>query len=241
MFVSEEYYIGVRDFDKNYDLLNERLLYFLENTAAKHSNIAGFGIKQLEQTRLTWVLLNWRVDILQRPKYDQKIKIKTWSASFDKLYAYRDFEIYDNQNHLMGTATSKWLLMNIDTWKILRLDEDNMKSYETENTTIYPDYKYPKVSKMIDFSNGTDKEIIISKEMIDVNHHVHNTNYYNMALEVLPEEYHQKQFDHFEIIYKKEIRKNDSIKGIYTIDQDNHYIITLFNGEDDINSQIILS
>lgn len=239
MFVSEQFYIGVRDFDINYDLKNEQLLYFLESTAAKHSNIAGFGIKQLDETKLTWVLLNWKVDIINRPKYDDKITVKTWSASIDKLYAYRDFEIYNEENTLIGTATSKWLLMNSETWKIERMDKDSMKSYGTENMTIYPNYKYPKVQTNIDLSNNYS-EITISKDMIDINHHVHNTCYYTMAIDALPNEIKEKQFDHFEIIYKKEIRKDDKIYCNYYQNDNNQYIITLFNEEHEINSQIII-
>ena len=240
MFVTEQFYIGVRDFDKNYDLKNEQLLYFLESVAAKHSNIAGFGIKQMEQTKLTWVLLNWRVDITSRPKYDDTIVVKTWSASIDKLYAYRDFEIYDTNNNLKGTATSKWLLMNTDTWKFVKLNEQQMESYETENMTIYEDYIYPKIKTNINY-NSSAKRVLISNNMIDINHHVHNTCYYTMALDVLPEGLKEKQFNHFEIIYKKEIKKDDIIYGNYAIDDNNQYIISLINQDGQINSQIILN
>ena len=41
----------------------------------------------------------------------------------DKLYAYRDFEIYCN-DELIGIATSKWILIDIESRKILKLDEE---------------------------------------------------------------------------------------------------------------------
>ena len=239
MFIKEQFYIGVKEFDKFYNLKNEQLLYYLESSGAKHSNIAGLGLKQMEDTRLTWVLLNWKVDVIKRPKYDDTIIVKTWSASTDKLYAYRDFEVYDQDDNLLCTATSKWVLMNIDTWKIVRMTEDMMKPYESENYTIYPNYKYPKVDNSIDL-NDDYKIVDITKDMIDVNHHVHNTYYYNIALEALPDELKENQFDHFEIIYKKEIRKTNSVRVKY-IFKDDKYKISIFNEENDIYSQVILS
>ena len=129
--------------------------------------------------------------------------------------------------------------MNIDTWKIVRMTEDMMKPYESENYTIYPNYKYPKVDNSIDLNNDY-KIVDITKDMIDVNHHVHNTYYYNIALEALPDELKENQFDHFEIIYKKEIRKTNSVRVKYKL-KDDKYIISIFNGENDIYSQVILS
>lgn len=238
MFVEEQFYIGVLDFDKNYELLNERLLYYLESTAAKHSNIAGYGIRQIEQTNLTWVLINWRVDVIRRPKYDETIRVKTWSANLDKLYAYRDFEVYDADKQLVATATSKWVLMKMDTWKIVKLNDDMSKAYKTINMTIYPDYKYPKIDNDIDIDHGTI-DIEITRDMIDINNHVHNTYYYPLAVRALPDNLRLKQFNHFDIIYKKEIKKDDKIKCNYTY-KDGQHIITCINENNDINSQVII-
>ena len=239
MFVEEQFYIGVLDFDQNYELKNERLLYYLESTAAKHSNIVGYGIKQLEQTRLTWVIINWKIDIIKRPKYNETIRVKTWSAYIDKLYAYRDFEVYDNDNTLVATATSKWVLMNMDTWKIIKLNEEMAAAYKTQNMTIYPDYKYPKVDASIDLYKNSIN-LMITKDMIDINNHVHNTCYYTLGLEIIPDNLKSNQFNHFEIIYKKEIKKDDKISCNY-ICKDGKYIVTIFNEKNEINSQIIFT
>ena len=239
MFVEEQFYIGVLDFDQNYELKNERLLYYLESTAAKHSNIVGYGIKQLEQTWLTWVIINWKIDIIKRPKYNETIRVKTWSAYIDKLYAYRDFEVYDNDNTLVATATSKWVLMNMDTWKIIKLNEEMAAAYKTQNMTIYPDYKYPKVDASIDLYKNSIN-LMITKDMIDINNHVHNTCYYTLGLEIIPDNLKSNQFNHFEIIYKKEIKKDDKISCNY-ICKDGKYIVTIFNEKNEINSQIIFT
>lgn len=238
MFVEEQFYIGVLDFDKNYELMNERLLYYLESAAAKHSNIAGIGIKQMEQTRITWVLINWKVDVNRRPKYNENIRVKTWSASVDRLYAYRDFEIYDSDNKLIATATSKWVLMNMDTWKVVKLNDEMADAYKTENMTIYPDFKYPKVDNSVDLTTNL-KDIDITSNMIDINNHVHNTYYYTLGIEALPDDLKTKQFDHFDIIYKKEIKKGEKIKCNYT-NKDGQHIITIINENNEINSQMII-
>jgi acyl-ACP thioesterase len=62
----------------------------------------------------------------------------------DKLYAYRDYEIYDQNNNLLGIATSKWILINIETKKIQKLYTELEERYTTENivaVTYGNDYK----------------------------------------------------------------------------------------------------
>ena len=47
-------------------ITNKGVLSLLENTACMHSDIAGFGITDIPINHLSWVQLNWKVQILRR-------------------------------------------------------------------------------------------------------------------------------------------------------------------------------
>lgn len=55
MIVERKFEIGFRDVGKSNKLTDKALLGFLEDVAGKHSNIAGYGLNNIEKTGVTWV------------------------------------------------------------------------------------------------------------------------------------------------------------------------------------------
>ena len=51
-------------------------------------------MKTAHQTGFVWILLDWKIKILSRPYWNDKIVIKTWPSKADLLSCYRDFEMY---------------------------------------------------------------------------------------------------------------------------------------------------
>ena len=123
MIYKKQFEIGLKDIGKNNEITNTALLERLENIAAYHSDSAGYGVNTVEQTKVTWVLLEWKLQVIKRPKYGQKINIDTWSRYTNKCYSYRDFEVYDENKQLCAIATSKWLLINVEKNKIAKVEE----------------------------------------------------------------------------------------------------------------------
>ena len=121
MIYKKQFEIGLKDIGKNNEITNTALLERLENIAAYHSDSAGYGVNTVEQTKVTWVLLEWKLQVIKRPKYGQKINIDTWSRYTNKCYSYRDFEVYDENKQLCAIATSKWLLINVEKNKIAKI------------------------------------------------------------------------------------------------------------------------
>ena len=61
---------------------------------------------------------------------------------------------------------------------------------------------------MKEFYHQHEIEYEIKRSDIDVNHHLHNINYLDLANEALPDDVYNnnKEFDNFRIFYKKEKR-----------------------------------
>ena len=69
---------------------------------------------------------------------------------------------------------------------------------------------------------------------IDVNKHMHNLNYLDLANEALPEEvYSNNNFNDIRISYKKEIKLGETVKCKYTFENDKH-IVTVKSEDDKI-------
>ena len=83
---------------------------------------------------------------------------------------------------------------------------------------------FPKIHIHEEYQNET--EYIVRKSEIDVNNHMHNLNYLDLANEVIPEEIYEKgQFDNVRITYKKEIKLGESLKCKYSFKEGKHFVI----------------
>ena len=72
----------------------------------------------------------------------------------------------------------------------------------------------------------------VKRADIDVNNHMHNLNYVDLANEALPEEvYREKHFDNLRISYKKEIKLGETVKCKYAYENNKH--IVAIKSEDD--------
>ena len=224
MFVEHEFYIGLSDVNINKELVNSNLLRNLENIAGMHSEMAGFGFTDIEKTRRSWVLLAWKVEVKKRPLINDTLKIKTWSRCIEKIYAYRDFEIRDQYDDIIAIASSKWLFIDIDAEKFIKIPEEVIKSYKQEDIQVFEEKDLGRLKEPSSCINKIDFKI--TRNMIDVNKHLHNTYYLDIAKEALPEEIAlTREFDNFEIMYKKEIKLGDTVKAIYTKEDEYHYVV----------------
>lgn len=230
MIVEHKFYIGLRDIGKDNCLSNKGLLSALEDAGCKHSEIAGLGITNINVTNKSWVILYWKVKIYFRPKFNSEIIVKTWSRKMDKLYAYRDFEVVDENNNKVAIGTSKWILLDYNSGKIVKLSEDISNDYDTENKTVFEKDEEIK----LDFKYSIKNRICyrISKNLIDLNHHLNNVNYLDLATEILEESI--DNYDEFEILYKKQIMLNEEVYIYNCMSGEDKYII-ISDEEDNID------
>lgn len=231
------YIVGVTDVGLSNKLTNKGIVKILENAAAMHSDKLGYGLNQIEKTKLSWILLNWKVQVLKRPIYNSELRIKTWASGIDKITTCRDFEIYDKDGNIIIIASSKWTLVNIDTKKLELITEDIEERYSPEDKHVFKDFTFKKLMEPENIESIS--QINIEKRDIDINGHVHNLFYLDYAYEALPEQIENQEFDNIEIMYKKEIKMQDSpVKCNYS-NKEGKNIITIKSSDDRILHSII--
>lgn len=240
MIFSETVKIQLKDIEKGNYIKNKGILEIFENVATHHSDLVGYGPNSIEKTGISWVLLDWKIEVIKRPKYGQILKINTWGRTMKKVYTYRDFEMYDEENNLCVIGTSKWTIVNVNTGKIEKITDSIYEKYQIEEKDVFNIGELEKIKEPKEYNN--ELIYIVSRRDIDLNNHMHNLYYLDLAYEVLPEEVYQKRpFNNFRINYKKEIKIGDIIKCKYTF-YNNEHIITICNNKDEnkIHAIIVL-
>lgn len=241
MIVESEYTVKLSEIDKNNKATNKAILSYLEDIGGKHSNIAGYGIFDIPSTHLTWLLLEWKLQVIRRPNYAEKIKVTTWSKKSVKCYAYRDFKIYDEQGNVIVLAASKWVLVDTEKSRIVKIEPDLLAKYEPElDKSAFDGEDFEKIHVPKEYQNET--EYIVRKSDIDVNNHMHNLNYLDLANESLPEETYEKgQLNNVRITYKKEIKLGEIVKCKYSFEDGKHFVTVKSQDESVLHALIELS
>lgn len=232
------YKIKYSDIGTNNKVTLKALVNTLQEAAISHSDQAGYGVNNIPKTHLAWLLLNWKVEIKSYPILNDTITVKTWPRIFDKLYSYRDFEVYDENNNLIAIASSKWFAIDTENKKIRKLTPEITEAYggttlkEVFQSAFDEKIKEPQTQKL-------NFNYTIQRRDIDTNNHVNNLNYIDYALETLNENiYNNTTFHNLEIIYKKEIKQNENINCYYSF-EDNKHIITIKNNDNSIIHAIV--
>jgi len=225
MILENEYTVKLSEIGKGNKVTNKAILSYLEDIGGIHSNQAGYGIFEIEKTHLSWILLGWRLQVIRRPRYAETIRIKTWSKGVVKLYTYREFEIYDEQGNLIVKASSKWVLLDIEKGRIVRIEPSLIAKYAPEvDKEVFTKEEFDKIKEPDEFQ--FEKLYSVRRADIDVNNHMHNLDYIELANEALPEDvYRGALFNDVRITYKKEIKMGDIVKCKYAFQDDKHVVV----------------
>ena len=236
MIFKRDFFVGANDIDFELNMKDKAILKYLEEIAGLHSDLAGYGLNDIEKTKITWLVLGWKVEVIRRPKYAEEFTINTWCKTQNKLYSKRDFEVFDSKGNLIIKATSKWLMINTETREIGKIPLEFAIAYGDEDIDVFentPNFK---------FKEPNDKEKVleytITEGWIDFNNHVHNTKYIDLAIKALPKELREQNFSNFEIMYKKEIKLGEKINLYYTV-EDNVNIVVIKSEDEKVLHSII--
>ena len=222
MIFEQNYTVGSRDIEHNHKATNKALLKYMEDIACKHSDQVGYGINDIEKTKIVWILLDWKFKVIERPMYGQTVKVKTWSRKIEKCCAYRDFEIYDENEKILAIATTKWVLLDAETRKIQKVTEEIGGKYESETEKHVFEEELEKIHEPQ--SEESSLELKVRKTDIDINNHVNNLNYLDLAYEILPLKVYEQNLKNIRITYKNQTKPEEIVKISYTKQNDKHII-----------------
>ena len=219
------------DFDKGlkpYSLLN-----YFQDVASENAEEWGFGYSYITPKNLMWVLLKYSIEFEEYPVDIYKLKVKTAPRGYNKLFAYRDFELYSGEK-LLGRAASMWSLVDFTNMTLANPDEALNNPYMVKHETKDDDLKFGKISNIekVDI----EKEFEVRYNDLDVNHHANNGNYIVWALEPLDYDFKVKHKPKIiDMIFKKEAKFKDRILSqVQFIDEQTtvHAIKNAVTGED---------
>lgn len=218
------FHVEICDIDTKNALTNYGILRMMQEVAGAHSDSLGISINHMEEKPYTWLLLNWKLQVFLRPAWNSELTVKTWPSSSDKIYSYRDFEIYTKNGDLVAKATSKWVLININTLNIEKTSEEILDIYKPDNTCVFEEpISKLKEPEHYDFTEN----YTITRNDLDINGHANNLSYLKMVTNLMPDNiYNNVDFKNLEIMYKKECKLGDELACMFA-KIDNSYVVVI--------------
>ena len=239
MIFEQQFKIGIREIGMKNEISNYGVLSFLQDIATMHSDTAHYGVKDVFTRKQAWLLMDWQLEVKNRPPFNEDVFVKTYAVSMGKpsFHCYRNFELYNKNNELFATATSKWVLYDFNTNRIVRIDNEIMDLFKTESDSYNSEGKLTKLKELSSYTNIFYYEI--NKFDIDVNKHVNNLNYLKIAYEALPDDvFFGDEPNNVRIMYKKEIKLGDRVKCLYCFNENKHCLA--IKSEDEVTLHAII-
>lgn len=201
--------VSSKDCTKHKIIKLPNLLDHMQEAAWTNATSLGFSTIDLMQNNITWVMNRMRVEIHRLPGHQEQVKVETWPAGMDKYFTKRDFKVWDAQGELLVEATSNWLVMDIDSRKLIAIPEYiHEAGFVVDRNNVAP--ITDKVKYEQDRTTHT-RAIQVSWFDIDINDHVNNIKYYQWLLDSLGGAYlEQHRLKKIDITFKHEGKYGDA-------------------------------
>jgi len=180
---TEKLTIPCYDTDAAWRLKPASFMNLAQEAAGRHAVYLGFGYDDLIKTNTAWILSRVHVEFPDTPKWRENITLTTWHKGLNRLFFLRDFILTDDQGRERVKATTSWLVLNLETRKLVR-DPGLM-----EDGTVCTDNVIETPADKVTMPKGVDPEFVMDHKVaysdIDTNGHTNNAMYMQWAMDVV--------------------------------------------------------
>ena len=205
---SKQYTINIYDVDANYKCKYSSLMNYLWDVVVSQSDALGETDHGLVNN-CVWVLLKYDLNILEYPKFRDTITVETDIVGIKKLYGYRSFTIKNSEGQIIVSGISTAILIDLAKRRPVKMSPEQCKVYGIEKELEEPlpldDFiKFEEAKYIQDYS--------IRHSDIDVNRHVNNVKYIQMAVDTLPKELlNTYEISSMKVFFKKEATEDSTL------------------------------
>ena len=181
---------NLREFecDQKYQLRVSNILRYMQQVCSTHLESLGIGYQLLLEQDMVFLLSSLHLKINRRPRGDEEIIISTCPLDPKGARFFRNTTISNNQGEILAEADTCWLLVSPTTRKIHR---PSAFPYQLKTGTLEDD-SFLKL-KLPEMAFAGQRKVVESD--IDINGHMNNARYADIALDFLP----------YEVVSKKEV------------------------------------
>ena len=134
----------------------------------------------LEDYNLVWIITDYDIEVVRLPRFAEEITIETEALSYNRLFCYRRFTIYDEADQEIIRMLATFVLMDRDSRKVHAVEPDIVAPYQSEF-----DKKLIRGPKYESLEEPFSKDYHVRFYDLDMNGHVNNSKYLDWIFEVM--------------------------------------------------------
>ncbi len=176
------------------------LFNLMMEAAWAHAAKLSWGYDNLKANEMFWALSRIRIEVKQLPKWRDRIYLETWPAGNDRMFAYREFRFKDSNGNELLRANSAWLVLNLNTHKIVSFTEQTNLPYQEDEKPC----QQPKRLRYKSTGNISLFQPVRYSD-IDVNKHLNSVRAFERIIDEQEASFQKKYYpETIEINYLKE-------------------------------------
>ena len=138
----------------------------------------------LEDYNLVWIITDYDIEVVRLPRFAEEITIETEALSYNRLFCYRRFTIYDEAGQEIIRMLATFVLMDRDSRKVHAVEPEIVAPYQSEF-----DKKLIRGPKYESLEEPISKDYHVRFYDLDMNGHVNNSKYLDWIFEVMGAEF----------------------------------------------------
>jgi acyl-CoA thioesterase FadM len=180
-----------------------------QRAAVEHAEHLGFGYVEMSKENYSWVLIRINIQIHRLPVWREKVRLLTWPRSMQNLSAFREFELFSEQeDELLVTASSEWFLIDLDSRKPQRMEK--MRRFEPFLTVRRAIDKTPaRINRNQDFQDLFS--ITPRYSSMDMNGHTNARKYIDWLDDAIYKVYGERDISFLHMSYFHECRLDEEL------------------------------
>ncbi len=205
------------------------VLDVLQDIAGKHSTTFGMAYGDLIVKNQIWVLVRIKYKVLKQIPLFAKLKVVTWPKNKGLVDFDRETQILDENGDIVVNAISKWVIVDVNTRKIIPAKHIEFKGQCLDETNFNEPF-----TKLPDFEINNCQKYTTKVQFCDIDHngHANNAKYTNYILNAIKLK-EDEIIDKFQIEFVHECYLDD-VLNLYYYKEDNIYHIKALKNTDTV-------
>ena len=148
-------------------------------------------MKEFTQKNMGMFIISRQMDILDMPKFNEQLIVKTWVWSLNNLFGSRNTVIYDNNNNPKVISYAMGAFVDLSNGQPAVISDDAINDILIEER-LEMEYLSRKI-KLPNIQPNEQNPIPVLKSHIDLYNHVNNAKYIMIASDLLPANFRTKR------------------------------------------------
>ena len=182
------------------------LLTMLQEAAIAHTEELGMGREKTLDRGLLWIVTMQDIRIARMPAYDEEITLFSHPGKTMHLLFPRFYEILDAEGQCIVKGSAIWSLIDENTRALVFPEKYGIR-ISGEAAPDDPALPVPIHA----FSCSESREFTVPYSYIDLNRHMNNTRYLDLAEDCIHESVKGKALQSIRIEFQREVLQNDEI------------------------------